>query len=368
MILSNVKKHSCRTPECRSVGVESYITSRIQLAVNRGVILEAETDRSKDETQSDREWLLAALLAIAVEAEDRMARGIDPEQVSAQLKSDWMDALRKAGTSAFRKGAALRATEFPNNPSDVASKSERLRSQLEKQSNFLSNFADDYVSGVTTEPQRMNFINRAHLYALSMVGYYNLGALEGGSPNDRIYWRLGACDHCTDCPALHVSGPYTRSTLPTVPGLGQTRCGHWCCCSLFIVPSALDSILGLSISGAVAMAAAVDAGQSTARSLMDTRLRSAYASRMAIDTEDEAFAQTSAELQSELDTLIASSDFSFDDKFPLGGPIIGMSDNDIDVPDLLYNEGIDAASLRSIKESDIEDFLNEQLRMGAEGE
>ena len=287
MIFSNVNSRSCRSPECRSVGIESYIESRIHIASKRGVILESETDRSKDETQSDREWLLAALLAIAVEAEDRISRGVDPEEISAQLKSDWMDALKKAGTSAFKKGAALRAVEFPNRPSDVAAKSERLRSQLERQSNFLSNFADDYVSGATTEPRRMNFMNRAHLYALSMVGYYNLGALEGGSPNDRIYWRLGACDHCTDCPALHVSGPYTRSTLPTVPGLGQTRCGHWCCCFLFIVPSALDSILALSMSGAVAMAAAVDAGQSTADSLMDTRLRSAYASRMAIDTEDE---------------------------------------------------------------------------------
>ena len=44
-----------------------------------------------------------------------------------------------------------------------------------------------------------------------------------------------------------------------------------------------------------------------------------------------------------------------------------MSESDIDVPDLLYNDGIDAASLRSIKESDIEDFLNNQFMAGEDG-
>lgn len=355
-----------RRLECRRVGVGSYIESRIKIASKREPVNEAETDKSRDETQSDREWLLAALLALAVGADEELSRGVDPSNVSSKLKSDWVDALRKAGLSAFRKGAALRASESPNRPSEIAKKSERLRAQFEEQSNFLSNFADDYVGGVTTEPRRMNFMNRAHLYALSMIGYYNLGALEAGSPGDQIYWKLGACDHCTDCPALHISGPYTRKTLPTVPGLGHTKCGHWCCCTLHIIPNALDAILSLSISGAAAMAGVVDAGSSTADSIMDARLKSAYASRMAVDTDEEIYAQRSAEFQSELDALLSDGGVAFSDEFPLGGPIIGMAENDIVVPDLLYDKGVDSASLRSVKESDIEEFLRDQFERGSE--
>jgi hypothetical protein len=348
------------------MGLASYIEVITRGCAKRVLLGEAETDTSKDDTQSDREWLLAALLALAVGADEDLARGIDAKTVSSQLKSDWMSALKRAGTSAFKKGVALRASESAKEISKIARESERLRAQLEEQSSFLANFADDYVGGVTTEPRRMGFMNRAHLYAMSMIGYFNLGAIAGGNPSDQIYWRLGACDHCTDCPALHVSGPYTPQTLPTVPGLGSTRCGHWCCCYLYIVPSLLQSVLSLSLGGAAAMAAAVDAGASTADRIMDTRLQAGYASRMSIDTEDEAYAQRAAELQSDLDSLVAANDVEFEDQFPLGGPVIGMEYSGIVVPDLLYDKGIDSASLRSIREKDIETFLDDQFERGAE--
>ncbi len=348
------------------MGVEAYIELRANRAVRKASINESDTEDSKDETQSDREWLLAAMLSIAIAADKALAAGKSPKEVSSALKSDWMEALKKAAVSAFKKGVAVRASEVPNRPSEVARESERLRAQLEEQSNFLSGFADDYVGGVTTEPRRMPFMNRAQLYALSMIGYYNLGALAGGNPNDQIYWRLGACDHCTDCPALHVSGPYTPQTLPTVPGLGHTKCGHWCCCFLYIVPSALRAALDISLGGGAAMAAAIDAGGDIASRILDARLRAAYASRAAIDTDNDEQAQRAAEAQAELDSIVAGSEVEFSETFPLGGPIVGMAESGIVVPDLLYNRGIDSESLRSVSESDIDEFLRGQFDRGAQ--
>jgi len=48
-----------------------------------------------------------------------------------------------------------------------------------------------------------------------------------------IYWRLWPpAEHCPDCPTLARRSPYTRATLPTVPGAGDTRCKTNCMCFL----------------------------------------------------------------------------------------------------------------------------------------
>ena len=60
--------------------------------------------------------------------------------------------------------------------------------------------------------------------------------MAGGKKDERIFWKLGSCDHCVDCPAIAASGPYTRHTLPTYPGQGQTACRTNCCCFLTFVP------------------------------------------------------------------------------------------------------------------------------------
>ena len=45
---------------------------------------------------------------------------------------------------------------------------------------------------------------------------------------------------------------------------------------------------------------------------------------------------------------------------------MGMSESGIVVPDLLYNRGIDSESLRSVSESDIDEFLRGQFDRGAQ--
>jgi len=348
------------------MGLETYIQLRAKHASSRSQVTEAETQRSKDATESDREWLLAALLAIAIRADDAIASGASTEAATAKLRSEWMSALKKAGTSAFNKGVMVRSSETPTQLAKIADESERLREQFEEQSRFISNFADEYIGGATLEPRRMSFINRANLYALSMVGYYNLGAISGGSPNDKIYWRLGACDHCTDCPALHVSGPYTPQTLPTVPGLGHTRCGHWCCCHLYIVPDLLGPVLALSLDSESAMSNVSDMGPDVEDGLMDARLIAGFDSREAIESSQEDLEARAAESEAALADMISDLGVDFDDTFPIGGPIVGMSQSGIIVPDLMYDRGIDADSLRSVSPSDIETFLEEQFDRGVE--
>ena len=347
------------------MSLNSYLELRAESIERRLRLQEADTQTSREETQEEKEWLLAALTSIAVSAQDALRRGNSRDAVLQELRQEWLDALKKSARAAFRKGARLRAQDSAVDVAKLARESKRLNDQIEFQSGFLFEFADDLVAGDTTKPDKMDFLNRAMLYALSMTGYYNLGAIEAGSQDSLIYWRLGACDHCTDCPALHVSGPYTPKTLPTVPGLGHTRCGHWCCCYLYVVPNVDSNVMPVSLaagSGAVGLLALPSREK---EEVQDARLRDAYLSRLAFDDDDDVYRDRLARSQAELDALLSQVP-GYVDEFPLGGPVIGLDANGISISDEMYNDGMDIESLKMISEDDIERFLDDNLVRGAE--
>ena len=105
-------------------------------------------------------------------------------------------------------------------------------SKIDSQKRFATNFANDIVNGVPMKKGRMSFANRTALYSRGVQGSYQYGSVAAGPSKEKIFWRLGALDHCPDCPALAISGPYTASTLPTVPAGGETQCGNRCGCWL----------------------------------------------------------------------------------------------------------------------------------------
>lgn len=107
---------------------------------------------------------------------------------------------------------------------------------LDKDKQYLNKFMNDIREGrYTLEDGVINTIpinQRATMYAAKMRGTMHesfVGASRNGSLFD---WILIAEDNCDDCPRIAASSPYTKSTLPTFPGAGQTQCVTNCKCVL----------------------------------------------------------------------------------------------------------------------------------------
>ncbi len=335
----------------------SYISSLASSIEKRVLEEEARTDTARDETQSEKEYLLAALVAIAIEAQERLRRGVSKSTVLKDLRNGWLEALQRTARSAFRKGAALRSIDTPIDINKATLKSKRLQDQIEFQSQFLLQFADEYVSGEMLEPRKMKFMNRAMLYALTMSGYYNMGAVYGGPSNVLIYWKLGACDHCTDCPALHVSGPYTKDTLPTLPGMGATKCGSWCCCHLVIVPNLSALQVAYTMTAGSGFLGLAPLPKEDKDEILDARLKLAFESRQHLEDEEDVYQAKIASLQADLDALVSGLE-GYSETLPLGGPVIGLSQDSFSVIDEIYSRGIDSESLKMITIDVLDEFVS----------
>ena len=128
------------------------------------------------------------------------------------------------------------------------------------------------------------------MYAQALRGAFNAGAVFGGINDDKIYWRLGATEHCADCIAIAASGPYTVDTLPTVPGNGDTICKTNCACHLVFVRGAkrlepdntLQSWLDAGDDGAVEESEDKDA----VRKLQDLMLQRSFLRRVSLGTDN----------------------------------------------------------------------------------
>jgi len=96
--------------------------------------------------------------------------------------------------------------------------------------NFFKRFAVKTLTGTSKIPRAL----QTKMYADSLKTQFWNGFV-GASPEDmNIYWRLGMprYGHCPDCLSIAAGSPYTKVTLPSVPGAGHTRCLFRCFCSL----------------------------------------------------------------------------------------------------------------------------------------
>lgn len=76
-------------------------------------------------------------------------------------------------------------------------------------------------------------MNRANLYLGRMRGTAGEAFVAASSDEDLFDWILGATEkHCDDCPALAALSPYTKDTLFSYPGDGDTECLGNCRCYL----------------------------------------------------------------------------------------------------------------------------------------
>lgn len=153
------------------------------------------------------------------------------------LQKEFRKRLNKSFIDAFNRGVASRGVfQPPLTISQAFEQNPEFEKFVSGQVAYSDNFVRQLGSGELSRPGRMGIGQRVNLYAQAIKGAFNFGAVAGGRDGELIYWRLGACDHCPDCPVLNLNSPYTRNTLPTMPGSGGTVCGSNCCCYLSFKP------------------------------------------------------------------------------------------------------------------------------------
>jgi hypothetical protein len=157
---------------------------------------------------------------------------------SGDITSDqWADAMDSAlldgHTAAYTLGRQRSGVSGDQNADDehagLAAK--------ESQSTFLNSFLQDIDGGKYTGEDGAldaNAIkNRASQYLGAMRGTANVAFVDHSVDDAEFTWELGATeDHCEDCPQMADLSPYSKGTLWTTPGAGDTDCLGNCTCSL----------------------------------------------------------------------------------------------------------------------------------------
>lgn len=133
------------------------------------------------------------------------------------------DLLSRSYERAYRQGlASLGVHRFGS--FDSAS----IRAAVDNEMRFVSRFLADVKAGVGTVPYAV----RAASYTRGYESMYVVGQVQALPWETDIYWRLSATDHCKDCMSLADASPFSKATLPVVPGSGGTQCLYNCGCFL----------------------------------------------------------------------------------------------------------------------------------------
>lgn len=113
----------------------------------------------------------------------------------------------------------------------------RGRAVADAQSYYLTGFYNDLRAGKFGAPGADDFREdaayyRSRMYLGAMRGTAGMGFVDVSPFSATFTWHLGAKDHCSDCPELAAGSPYTKDTLYTTPGAGDTPCLGYCDCEL----------------------------------------------------------------------------------------------------------------------------------------
>jgi len=103
-----------------------------------------------------------------------------------------------------------------------------LAAAVRNEGRFAAQFFRDVATGQGVIP----YGERAAYYGRGYDSMYRVGQVQAAPWETDIYWRLGTAEHCQDCIALEAANPFTKATLPIVPGAGGTQCLFNCGCHL----------------------------------------------------------------------------------------------------------------------------------------
>lgn len=224
----------CEGPACTHKPNASIASRIADALVESRVGLDENTANSLTMTSDLRRNFNATLSKSFAAAQ---AAGKMSAKEVAALQKKFRRKLEKAFLDAFNRGIASRGVfQPPLTAAQAFDQYPEFGRFVNSQATYSDNFVRQLGAGELSRPGRMGIGQRLTLYANSIKGAFNFGAVAGGREGELIYWRLGACDHCPDCPVLNLNSPYTRNTLPTMPGSGGTLCKSNCCCYLSFKP------------------------------------------------------------------------------------------------------------------------------------
>jgi len=156
---------------------------------------------------------------------DKIANRIrDGVIIPEKFHDEMMDAIGKHYRKIYReaKGAPL-----------TSIKETWIKQQIESQRPYLNNFRDLLAQKEALNQELTSYVNwRAGLYSERGSFIYERAIMDTWPDTVLINWRLGIAEHCWECPILAQNSPYTKGTLPKIPGEGTTACGTSCKCSL----------------------------------------------------------------------------------------------------------------------------------------
>ena len=279
-------------------------------------------------------------------------------EARSRLENSWRASIRRGYESSFRAGYASRGHMDAGGLTtrQISSLSPTFNKMVDNQVRFASQFAQQYAEGSLRSTKRMGVGPRSELYFRSLKGGFNMGAVDGGSPGDKIYWKLGACDHCVDCPALAASGPYYRHLLPTVPGNGQTKCKSNCCCYLLFVKGPAPKT-GPAPDGELDSFASPEAGVppgfnvpsvSDVAHLRDLEMRRNFARRKIAGLDEgpdkDRWLSRNRELQREMNDYRSARNVHYTPRFSVGDTVSGLDISLKDVDDI-FLRGLDGTTI-----------------------
>ena len=261
---------------------------------------EATTRRSRDATSNIRNRFLARWLRAAARFRkglSSLGSGVGQAYIDArdnlvgELESEWHESMRDAVIRGWSLGYESRGGARAGSLSvdEIFKLAPHLRTQLNRYFEYASRFAHELSDGIPDRSGRMPFGIRSEQYARAINGAYTQGAVDGGPPGEYIVWVLGANERsCGDCPALaaiSAERPFTRETLPTTPGQGETECLHNCRCHLVFVRGQSERVVMPDVYAEILDPDNVPPGKRAPTAIeravvSDLRLRTNYARRI----------------------------------------------------------------------------------------
>lgn len=108
----------------------------------------------------------------------------------------------------------------------------RIMRDIESQylNDFLAKIEDEGYLDDDGELNEDAIYHRQRLYLGKARGTGNQAFVDVSPGSAKFDWDLGLEDNCPDCPVLAGGGPYTKETLYTTPGAGDTVCLGNCGC------------------------------------------------------------------------------------------------------------------------------------------
>ena len=124
--------------------------------------------------------------------------------------------IRNAWSSAYDLGVGSAGNPFGVYDEDKT----WLKGARAEEYGYLGGFAD----ALDTDEFVMDPEKRMGMYVDTLDGIFNHGQVDGHPDYVDIYWELGDSEHCFQCLELAANSPYTKDSLPSVPGDGSTVC------------------------------------------------------------------------------------------------------------------------------------------------